>query len=63
MIFDFDTLQMLFEETGMDFNEWADNCGYSDEWTDQQIYNALPDEILGVLPEIGINVSWLHGGL
>ncbi len=63
MIFDEETLLFLFDETGMDFDEWVANTGYDEGWTDQQIYNALPSEILGVLPEIGINVSWLHGGM
>ena len=56
-------LMMLFDETGSDFDEWAAEVGYNSEWTDQEIYNALPAEILPYLGEFGLNASWMHDGM
>ena len=56
-------LKMLFEETNSDFNAWAAEVGYNSEWTDQRIYNALPENILPMLGEIGLNASWMHNGM
>ncbi len=63
-------LEMFFEELGEDldtpmtFAEWASNVGYDPtSWTDQQIYNALPAGIKAYILDIGMNWSWLHGGM
>lgn len=62
-----DLLQMLFEELGeelgYDFEAWALEVGYLDTWTDQQIYNALPDLIKLEVGDIVMNSSWYHGGM
>ena len=64
MIFDEETLAILFEETGANFDEWAESSGYdSASWTDQQIYAALPQVILDNLADFGINASWMHNGM
>ena len=60
-------LQMLFEElaeeVGMTFEEWQDETGYTESWTDQQIYNALPAGIRAYILDEGMNWSWLHDGM
>lgn len=56
-------LMMLFEELGLDFEEWAgQNLGW-ESWTDQEIYAKLPDEVKENLGEIVLNWSWYHGGM
>ena len=61
------TLEMLFEElgedAGMTFLEWqANNPGWED-WTDSQIYSALPDVIKAFAADIVMNASWYHDGM
>ena len=56
-------LEMLFDELGGDFEAWVDEVGYNSAWTDQQIYEALPDEFLPYLGDFGLNASWMHGGM
>ena len=63
MIFDSETLQMLFEETGMSFDEWVDQVSYSSSMTDQEIYNLLPGIIKDALGDFNINASWMHHGM
>ena len=59
-----DILEMLFTELGLDFESWANSSGYdANTWTDQQIYAALPDEVLQALGDFGLNASWFHGGM
>ena len=63
MIFDYDTLEMLFNEVGISFDEWIADSGYTDSMTDQQIYSLLPNPIKEALYDFGINASWLHDGM
>ena len=60
-------LETLFEElgedVGMTFAEWVQSTGYTSSWTDQQIYNALPPGIQAYILDIGMNWSWMHGGM
>ena len=62
-IFDYETLLMLFDETGLSFAEWS--AVYKDyaSMTDQQIYQYLPDDINAILGEVGIHASWMHDGM
>lgn len=61
-LFDEDTLMMLFEELGLDFEDWAAQYDYAD-MSDQEIYNVLPQAIINELSEFGINASWMHHGM
>lgn len=61
-LFDEDTLMMLFEELGLDFEDWAAQYDYAD-MSDQEIYNVLPQAIINELSEFGINASWMHDGM
>lgn len=63
MIITQDLLEMLFEESGGDFDAWVASSGYSAGWTDQQIYNALPEDIQALIGDIVMNASWYHGGM
>ena len=60
-------LEMLFDElgedVGMTWDEWVASTGYTSSWTDQQIYNALPDGIKAYILDMGMNWSWLHHGM
>ena len=56
-------LMMLFEELGLDFEEWAGQHLGWESWTDQEIYAKLPDEVKENLGEIVLNWSWYHGGM
>ena len=55
-------LMMLFDELGMNFEEWAATYNYAN-MTDQEIYNALPDKIKAACGDFGLNASWMHGGM
>lgn len=61
-LFDEDTLMMLFEELGLDFEDWAAQYNYA-SMSDQEIYNVLPQAIINELSEFGINASWMHDGM
>ena len=61
-IFDEETLMMLFDELGLDFDAWITDSGYTAEWSDQQIYSALPEDIIAALGDFGIEASWMHEG-
>jgi len=61
-LFDEETLMMLFDELGIDFEEWISESNYDDSMTDQQIYALLPPDIIAMLGEFGINASWMHDG-
>lgn len=68
MIFDLDTLEMLFEEASEEegaitFEQWANSVGYDSSWTDRQIYEKLPSFLDSYLGSFPINPSWGHGGL
>ena len=63
MVFDLETLQMLFEELGLDFDDWADEVGYTSSWTDPQIYTELPPAIKEEMADIVMNTSWWHDGM
>ena len=56
-------LMMLFDELGLDFEEWAAIVGLAPSWTDKQIYDALPDAVKALCGEFGLNASWMHGGM
>ena len=58
-----DLLKYLFGELGLDFDEWADMYPLWTTWTDQQIYNALPQDVKDELGDILMNYSWYHGGM
>ena len=66
-LLDYATLEMLFgelgEEIGMTLDQWVEQSGYTESWTDQQIYNALPAGIQALILDIGMNWSWLHDGM
>ena len=62
MLFDYETLEMLFDELGFNLNDWIAEYGYTSDWTDQQIYAVLPDDIKDMLGEFGLNASWMHDG-
>lgn len=65
MIFDQETLEMLYDEVigGDDFTAWLDSLGYSSGMTDQEIYAILPGNIKSELGEFGLNASWMHDGM
>ena len=63
MLFDRDTLEMLFEEAGEDFAAWMTSSGYDDSWTDQKIYAALPSSVLPYLDDFDLHASWMYGDL
>ena len=65
MIFDQETLQMLYDEIigGDDFESWLSSWGYNDGMDDQQIYAALPGDVKALLGEFGLNASWMHDGM
>ena len=63
MMFTLDILEMLFEETEQDFDAWADQYGYSDQMSDQDIYRFLPQVIKDILGEFDLNASWMHDGM
>ena len=62
-----ESLEMLFdelgEELGMTFEDWVEESHYTESWTDQQIYNALPAGIKAYILDMGMNWSWLHHGM
>lgn len=65
---DLETLMMLFdelseEEGAVTFDDWSDDVGYSESWTDEQIYSALPDYIKALVSDIVMNSSWWHDGM
>ena len=62
-VFDYDTLVMLFDEAGLDFEGWIVDVDYTSDWTDVQIYSKLPTEVIDILDDVGMDVSWLQGGL
>jgi hypothetical protein len=62
-VFDYDTLVMLFDEAGLDFEGWIADIGYTSDWTDVQIYSKLPTGVIDILDDVGMDVSWLQGGL
>lgn len=61
-LFDEDTLMMLFDELGYDFDAWAAQYDYAN-MSDQEIYNVLPQDIINLLSEFDINASWMHHGM
>ena len=62
-VFDYDTLVMLFDEAGLDFEGWIVDVDYTSDWTDVQIYSKLPTGVIDILDDVGMDVSWLQGGL
>lgn len=60
-------LQDLFaefvEDYGYSFDQWVAEYNYTPEWSDKQIYDALPDYMKELLGDIWINYSWYHGGM
>lgn len=62
-VFDYDTLVMLFDEAGLEFEGWIADTGYTSDWTDDQIYRNLPTGVIDILDDVGMDVSWLQGGL
>ncbi len=62
-VFDYDTLVMLFDEAGLDFKGWIADVDYTSDWTDVQIYSKLPTGVIDILDDVGMDVSWLQGGL
>lgn len=60
-----DILMMLFEELGDEgaFDAWVASSGYNAGWSDETIYNALPDYIKEACGDIVMNESWYHGGM
>lgn len=62
-MFDQDTLMMLFEELGFDFDEWAASSNYNPSMSDEEIYDLLPDDIKAYCSDLVMNTSWYHGGM
>ena len=58
-----DLFYELLEESGMTFDDWVTESGYTSEWSDKQIYDELPDFIKEWVGDLLINYSWYHGGM
>ncbi len=60
----YELLGELFAEfEDLDLATWIANSGYNSEWTDAQIYNALPNDIKALVADIVMNESWYHEGI
>ena len=66
---DAELLQMIFEELlaegtiTMTYDEWVTSSGYTSDWTDYEIFMALPTAVQNYLGGIGITFSGGHGGI
>ena len=55
--------EFFAEFEDISFDEWAAEYGYTPEWSDKQIYDALPDFMREFFGDIWINYSWYHDGM
>lgn len=58
-----DLFDELFEESGMTFEDWVTESGYTSEWSDKMIYESLPEFITPWIGDLLVNYSWYHGGM
>lgn len=57
-LFTDEILDVIALELDMTLEQFKHEYNIDDTWTDQMIYNVLPDSILPLLDELGLNASW-----